>query len=297
MVAVTAKSMELWENTRLEEDDYPFQLFFNRNDNALPGQTILFLHWHEHHEIIVMEQGSAVFHIDSERCEVRQGDVLFVPAGALHVGYSQVEGPVAYVSLVYNPSLYQDRIGDLHHDSLIAPYLEGSIRLPVQPSWLSASGHSRIIGQIIHEARLKRDAYRLMIKTMLYQLLLLLAREQLSMPASGGRKEPSAANRERFKPLIVEIEQNYANKWTVAEAAGMVGLSPYHFCKTFKKLTGRTFVEYIHLCRMNEAERLLADTDWTVTEIAVAVGCDNPNYFTKLFKLYKGEAPSQFRGK
>lgn len=48
--------------------------------------------------------------------------------------------------------------------------------------------------------------------------------------------------------------------------------------------------------RINEAERLLRESDLTITEIAGLVGCDNPNYFTKLFKQYKGMTPRAFRG-
>ncbi|MFD1907037.1 helix-turn-helix domain-containing protein [Paenibacillus rhizoplanae] len=69
----------------------------------------------------------------------------------------------------------------------------------------------------------------------------------------------------------------------------------FHFCKTFKKLTGRTFIDYVNFCRMDEAQRLLLETDLTITEISGRVGCDNPNYFTKLYKQYKGLTPSQAR--
>jgi YesN/AraC family two-component response regulator len=55
-------------------------------------------------------------------------------------------------------------------------------------------------------------------------------------------------------------------KLTVEQAAKLVSLNPYHFCKTFKKLTGRTFIEYVNVYRVKEAERLLLETDLNVTE-------------------------------
>ena len=63
----------------------------------------------------------------------------------------------------------------------------------------------------------------------------------------------------------------------------------------FKRLTGRTFVDYVNLTRMNEAERPLRERTLTITEIAGIVGRGNPNYFTKLYKQYKGMTPSQAR--
>jgi YesN/AraC family two-component response regulator len=95
--------------------------------------------------------------------------------------------------------------------------------------------------------------------------------------------------------LIEQIEAEPTGKMSVTEAAGQVGLNTYHFCKMFKKLTGRTFVEYVNGCRMTKAEQLLQESSMTITEIAAQVGCENANYFTKLYKQYKGMTPSQGR--
>ncbi|MNP58153.1 DNA-binding transcriptional regulator AraC [compost metagenome] len=46
---------------------------------------------------------------------------------------------------------------------------------------------------------------------------------------------------------------------------------------------------------MTEAEHLLRSSNLTITEIAARVGCDNANYFTKLYKQYKGMTPSEGR--
>lgn len=79
---------DLWEDTALENTAYPFQLFQNRCLAARAGHCILYLHWHEHFELLVMKRGSAVFHIDSRPYAAAEGDVLIIPGGSLHVGYS-----------------------------------------------------------------------------------------------------------------------------------------------------------------------------------------------------------------
>ncbi|MBB3109757.1 AraC-like DNA-binding protein [Paenibacillus phyllosphaerae] len=288
---------ELREMTRLAEKSYPFMVFHNRCDGAKQGQSILYLHWHEHFEIIVMQQGSGIFHIDSQPYEVHPGDVLFVPAGGLHVGYSTCEGDVAYVSIVFNGSLFNDYVHDGLHAKYVQPYLEGRIQLPVNPL-LHDSGcaaHYRLLQEAIAEFKAKQPAYQLIVKSQLHLLFTLLARTflPLQLPERAGSR--FMENRERFKTLIAHIEKNFADKLTVDEAAGLLNLNPYHFCKQFKKQTGRTFVEYVNVCRMNEAERLLLEGELSVTEVAGKVGCDNPNYFTKVFKQYKGVTPSQVR--
>lgn len=289
---------ELRENTRLEEKTFPFYPFVNSSPDGKAGQTILYLHWHEHLEIIMMRQGHAVFHIDSVPYEASEGDVLFVPAGSLHVGYCRHDGPTQFISVVFNAALFGDRAHDPLHVQFVAPCLEGKRPIPVRPDAVLSPvrAHYALLDEALQEFRDKKPAYQLVIKSKLHLLFTLLARELQPLRTPPGPKEGQAFNRELFKPLIQHIETHFAEKLTVAEAAKRVNMNPYHFCKTFKKLTGRTFVEFVNACRANEAERLLLETDKSVTEIAGLVGCDNPNYFARLFKQYKGVAPTKLRG-
>ncbi|MCL6604798.1 MAG: AraC family transcriptional regulator [Paenibacillus sp.] len=288
---------ELKEYPQLQEKTYPFRLFFNKTMDTKANQNILFLHWHEHFEIIVMEHGHALFHIDSQPYEVKQGDVLIVPSGGLHVGYSLKDGDVSYVSIVFHSSLFNDWADDPQHEKFVAPYLDNRFQFPVKPSdhEPASSAYYSLLSGILTEYQNKGPAYQLIIKNQLHLLFTLLARTFLPHQQASKPKERLSINRERFKPLLEHLEEHFSDKITIEEAAKSVNLNPYHFCKTFKKLTGRTFVDYVNVCRMDEAERLLLETHLSVTEIAGMVGCDNPNYFTKLYRQYKGLTPSQAR--
>lgn len=288
---------ELREVTKLAEKNYPFMIFFNHCPGAKAGQSILFLHWHEHFEIIIMRQGTGIFHIDSQPYEASPGDVLFVPAGGLHTGFSTYEGDIAYVSIVFNGALFNDFVHDSLHAKYVRPYLEGRVQLPAKPVLHkpSCTVHYKLLDEVIAEFQANQPAYQLIIKSQLHLLFTLLARTFLPLQLPEHVNNRYIENRERFKALIEYIESNFVDKLTVEDAAGRLNLNPYHFCKMFKKITGRTFIEYVNMCRMNEAERLLQEESLSITEIAGRVGCDNPNYFTKLFKQYKGITPSQLR--
>ncbi len=295
---------ELWENTRLEHKAYPIQLFHNRALGIKPGDNMLYLHWHEHFEMIVMREGSAVLHIDSKPYEVAEGELIFVPGGSLHVGYALQAGDIRHDCIVFNPSLFNEWVHDPVHAQLIAPYLEGTLRFPVKPLAHACPEDPQLDGQIRRlldeltvELDRKQAGYQLLVKTKLYSILTLLARRFDNRQAQGGKTAAAShlAHRERFKQLIKKLETDFQTKISVEEAAKQVNLNPFHFCKLFKKLTGRTFIEYANVCRVNEAQRLLLQTTATITEIAAAVGCDNSNYFTKLYKQYKGHTPSEAR--
>jgi len=293
-----AHPRELWENTSLAGQQYPFRMFRIRHERCRKGQPILWLHWHEHFELLLMVRGTAVFHIESEPYEAEPGDLLLVPSGGLHTGFSSCDRQdTEFVAFVFNGSMLGGLAHDPVHSRFLAPYVEGKVRFPVRIAAAAdaSSPVKQCVEKAIAEFEDKRPAYELAVKSYLYLMFSLLAREHLPEREAAEAPASFSRNSERFKPLLRYVEERYRDGITVEEAARKVNLNPYHFCKQFKKATGRTFIDYVNWYRMNEAERLLMESDLTVTETADRVGCGNPNYFTKLFKQYKGMTPSQAR--
>ncbi len=72
-------------------------------------------------------------------------------------------------------------------------------------------------------------------------------------------------------------------------------LSPFHFARLFKKLTGASPHAYLATLRVARAQTLLAETDLNVTEISARVGYGSPSHFTKAFRQATGLTPRAFR--
>jgi AraC family transcriptional regulator, transcriptional activator of pobA len=289
---------ELRENTLLQDSNYPINIFRNRSEGIQKDAMILFMHWHEHFEIIVMKAGQAVFHIDSKPYETLPGDILIVHSGGLHTGYRSGEDSVEYVSIVFNRSLLQTQtMPDPAHAKWVEPFLKGDVTFPVKLSHddVSNTPYRSLLEQLIHEFESKEHGYELIVRSQLYMLTTLLSRAFIPERRIDGASISLLRNSDRFKLLLRHIDEHFAETMTIEQAARLVNLNTFHFCKTFKKTTGSTFIEYVNLIRVREAGRLLRETDMTVTEIADRIGCGNPNYFTKLFKQYRGITPTQFR--
>lgn len=259
------------------------------------GQTILHLHWHEHFEIIYLIEGEAVFYINGQENEAKPGDLLFVGGGELHTGRSATDGPTTFYAIVFHPNIIASTGFDPHHSWTISPLLSGKVKLPTFIPGDSSSSHyiADPIRSLVEELLLKQQGYEMQAKLYLSLVFTQITRHY-SNQESG--KDSRQLN-ERFKPLITYLEQHYADRISVEDAAQMVNLSPYHFCKTFKKATGYTFSHFVQLIRISEAERRLLETELTITEIATEVGFCDIQYFNKVFKRTRHCSPSEIRKK
>lgn len=82
---------------------------------------------------------------------------------------------------------------------------------------------------------------------------------------------------------------------SLREIAAASFLSPFHFARLFKKLTGTTPHNYLAQLRAGRAKLLLADTDLSITAIGARVGYLSASHFTKAFRLATGTTPREFR--
>lgn len=82
---------------------------------------------------------------------------------------------------------------------------------------------------------------------------------------------------------------------TLKALAAASYLSPFHFARLFKKLTGSTPHNYLAAVRANRAQLLLADTELSVTEVGAQVGYLSASHFTKAFRIATGTTPREFR--
>jgi AraC family transcriptional regulator len=97
------------------------------------------------------------------------------------------------------------------------------------------------------------------------------------------------------KRVAAYIEERVADDVPLATLAQLARLSPYHFCRSFKRSFGMPPHRYHASRRIERAKQLLADRELSVTAIALDIGFSDTSTFTAAFHRLTGQTPSCYR--
>lgn len=93
------------------------------------------------------------------------------------------------------------------------------------------------------------------------------------------------------------IHAHLAEPMTLDVVASAVNVSPFHFCKIFKRSTGLTFTDFVNRARVEKAKRMLMKPAARITEVAYDVGFQSLSHFNRSFRRIASESPTEFRGR
>lgn len=277
-----------YENTKLEDVNFPFEIFFIT-------QTITPPHWHKHTELIYMLRGSASIYINGNLFRCSEGEIAYIPNGSLHTIIP--DGNSKYCAILIGDTLFNNYISDIHYKEYVYLFLNNYDIMPfviLKKAEYYISLKS-IVDEIIDEINSKDIGYQLVIKSHISKLFVYVIRFAAynKIPFDDIKNE----NIKNLKKVFDFIDSNYQNKITISEMTKLTNFSPQHFCRIFKAYTGKTFVEYVTLIRLENAKNLIVNTDIPITQISSITGFCNANYFDRVFKKYFGSRPSDIRKK
>lgn len=150
--------------------------------------------------------------------------------------------------------------------------------------------YQAIFRNMINELQICNANYASMLEMYLRQIFIMLQRYFLTT----AKTENSRVVDEIHKSMVY-FNEHYSDDISIDEYAQNNNVSVSWFIRNFKHCTGVTPMQYILSKRIYNAEILLQDPTYNVTEIAQIVGYDNPLYFSRIFKKVKGLSPSEYR--
>jgi AraC-like DNA-binding protein len=153
-----------------------------------------------------------------------------------------------------------------------------------------------LLAEFVSELTVEKPGKEIVMRALVEQVLVHILRNY-STPRLSEELELSRVGLvdRRIRRSIELMHTQLDQDLTLKALAAASYLSPFHFARLFKKLTGASPHNYLAGIRAARAQLLLADTELSVTEIGTRVGYLSGSHFTKAFRLATGTTPREFR--
>ena len=249
------------------------------------------LQWQTHatagYSLLVALDGRLTYELDAVSLELQAPQfVLFEPGASITTSAQRAE----LLFLTFSASFVMQHAAAMH---LIPPKSTVTFRTgPLRRDERLESLFAELVDELTDEKPGKEIVMHALVEQLLVHVL-----RNYAQPRRSEQLELSRAGlvdrriRRSVELMYTQLDQDL----TLKALAAASYLSPFHFARLFKKLTGSTPHNYLAGIRATRAQLLLAETELSVTEIGARVGYLSASHFTKAFRLATGTTPREFR--
>lgn len=148
----------------------------------------------------------------------------------------------------------------------------------------------QVLGELYAPRSPERDVY-------VGALVDALKAHMMRGPVNAGAAEipTTAFSSYRIHHIMNAILERPEGEHSVEELAAQAGVTPTHFCRIFKKATGVSPHQYVMKARLSRAQHMLEQSEASMATIADSLGFTSQSHFTRAFRQFAGETPSDFR--
>jgi AraC family transcriptional regulator len=260
------------------------------------GGAIAYLEHGALHDVIepMAEHVVMTYPIGSQRLErrtgksvaigtARPGVVTVIPAGS--TSRWDIHQPMSVVQL-YLPQATLERISDEADEVAPGDLLERTAYPDPTTSRLLMSAADFLGGRGILDAIFRQQVTDLLATRLLAAHT---GSSTMFQPTRGGLS-PTALRR-----AIERLHSDDDSDVSLAALASDAGLSRFHFCRAFKDSTGLSPHAWLRQQRLDQAMKMLRDTDASVVSVAAALGYSSQSAFALAFRKLTSETPSDWR--
>jgi AraC family transcriptional regulator len=227
-------------------------------------------HRHSHAYLSFVLSGSYRENYAHRECTCSEGALRFLPPDQLHGNHFD---SAARCLLVRIDPLAVDRLGD--HATVLST-----------PGEVSGLASSWLANRMYREFRASDDIAPLAMEGVLLEILA----ESARAIGEGGAHAPIWLRRVREA-----LEESYLLAPSLAELAAIGGVHPVHLSREFRKHYETTIGEFIRKRRIEHACHLLANSEKSLSEIALTCGFSDQSHFCAMFKSHTSLTPAKFR--
>jgi AraC family L-rhamnose operon transcriptional activator RhaR len=254
-------------------------------------------HTHDFIEIVYIISGKGQQVINGTRYDVERGDLLFINIGQTHSFQSY--GTMEIVNCLITPEFIDREL--LHSENAfellaLSYFEEFEDKIDKLVPMISFRGKELIeieslitsmIAEFVHKPINFRTALRGYVLVLLTKIFRQMQQQEMGHILHQVNK--------LTPDLLRYIEEHCFEKITLNTLAQKCFYNPSYFSKIFKEVYGKNLMEYIHEKRIQEALRLLKETNLSIENISLRVGYNDRKQFYKILKAHTGLTPKEAR--
>ncbi len=270
--------------------DFHIERFLSKDKMVSP-------HVHQFVEIIYIKEGKFLAVSDNDRFTAGEGEMLLFRANSVHSIYPLTDSGSyysLYIALPYIMKLaytedgaqYAKYLSRFHPDNKVYWSRRDLSGMGIDDAFnsLEKARRDSVLGHDI--AARAHSIY------ILSEILKCLSSQDNAEDITSDNSENISG---KINEAILYINDHYSETLTVADMAERLFMSYGYFSRNFKKVTGRSFKDFLAVTRINHAEMELRSSSKNVTQIAMECGYNNIAYFSATYKKLKGVTPTEAR--
>lgn len=252
-------------------------------------------HRHDFCELVIITRGSALQCLEDHEFPVTAGDVFLLQGQQSHRFHDRKD--LELINVMYDP----DKIGLPENELRKLPgycalfMLEPTYRRQhrfasrLHLKRIPLAHVEQLASEMEKECAEAQPGYEVALHATLLELLVYLSRAYTTSETT------EAHALLRVGHMIGALENNFSKDWKLDGLLKIAHMSRSNLMRVFRKATGQTPIEYLVRLRIQKAMELLRTTTLTITEIALEVGFNDSNYFSRQFRKTIGQSPSDYR--
>ncbi|MBR4762570.1 MAG: AraC family transcriptional regulator [Clostridia bacterium] len=252
-------------------------------------------HYHNVIEFIYILEGEFVITISDTKYVLGPGEMVLINAKEVHSVHVVDYGIHRSFAVKFMPETICSDSQSLMELKYVIPCIMSfsDFKTHYTKEEVENSDIKDCLDSIMREDRERNYAYKFAIRIYISHLVLNLIRKVNTInPIDEEIKE---SIRKKFNDIFHYLSNHFSEKLTAVQVAKKFGLRQSDFSANFKKITGKSFNEYLNYVRICKAKRMLISSESNISEIAFSVGFANTSYFINCFKTHMGITPAGFK--
>ena len=262
------------------------------------------LHQHQYIQINYVTKGKGFHIVNDVPYRIEVGDVFVMPPFVPHkIVSSEDAAAIEVMEIEFVPEFLNEQFSDissargLFDFSYISLFLvsEDEVRSDVRFSGEDQKEINRIVQLLYQEYQEQRPLFEHAFKALLLQLLVIVSRSYSESLKNEEYTQIFMKHRRAIEETLSYTRAHYAEDLRIETVAKLALMSQSYFCYFFKLLVGKTFTQYLIEVRIEHAKEALAQTELSVTDVAINSGFNNVSHFIRTFKANVNLSPIQYR--